>query len=167
MPATLGRQTRHRTDALDEHAVRHVSKFDWAYLRLFCWPCRSISGSRMPRQDCPDTGKFTIRGDGAGGSGQEDTHRSGFWDGGCYFVAVTAWMMAAYRGATAVSAIPLPSPDGLPALWCVPCPAVRPAGSAAAAPRTGRPGPGSRRVPAPGRTAPALPAGPPSDQRRG
>src|ERR1700722_7431594 len=97
MPATLGRQTRHRTDALDEHAVRHVSKFDWAYLRLFCWPCRSISGSRMPRQDCPDARKFTIRGDGAGGSGQEDTHRSGFWDGGCCFVAVTAWMMAAYR----------------------------------------------------------------------
>jgi hypothetical protein len=60
-------------------------------------------------------------------------------------------------GASAVRATPLPSADQLPAVGCVPCPAVRPAESAAAPPRTGRPGQGNRQGPAPGRTRPALP----------
>ena len=36
---------------------RQMSTFDWEYQRLFCWPCHSVGGSRMPRRNCHDSGR--------------------------------------------------------------------------------------------------------------
>jgi len=78
----------------------HVSTFDWAYRRLFCWPSRSVGGSRMPRQYCQNAQAHnspvgvTVP---AAAVTKMPRRQSAFPDGGCYFVAVTAWMMTAYR----------------------------------------------------------------------
>jgi hypothetical protein len=79
------------------HSMRHVSKFDWAYRCLFCWPRRSAA-SRACRRYCQDTRAHNspIGGDRVGRGGHEDAAPA-FLDGDCYFVAVTGWMMTAYR----------------------------------------------------------------------
>ena len=150
--------------------MRHVSKFDWAYERLFCWPAARLAGRNCRAETAEIRGARNSPYEvmvSAGAVTKMMPHRqSAFLDGDCYFVAVTAWMMTAYRRRHCGACNPAAVTRSAARRLVRAVPRRRPAGSAAAAPRTGRPGQGSRPAPAPGRTQPTLPAGPPSDRTR-
>ncbi len=108
---SIQRQRRH-IKLEQARDIRHVSKFGWACQCLSCWPCRPVAGRACLARAARIHGRVIHRSEVTvpacqrpGFMATDKTrsvtkmpHRqSAFFDGNCYFVAVAAWMMTAYR----------------------------------------------------------------------